>query len=262
MRTTAATLKRRNLLLADFFFWRTGERCNHAEFLIATLAYQISISIPDTRLYIERAVERDPHIFSKTLEAQSLALIVDPIRALFHDQNLPSNYPRVFLVDGLDECLEVEARKQSKDVKKQVEVLHVLHRVLKLLPAPFYLLIASRPENHIQNMFDTALKHNSSQIMLNISHNADADIRRFYITKFREIRKHHPLRSCLPLSEWPSQNTLNELVFRASGQFIYASTVIKFVSANRNNPSNQLSAILDVNVRGNTRPFQDRKSVV
>ncbi|KAF8887983.1 hypothetical protein CPB84DRAFT_1646440, partial [Gymnopilus junonius] len=39
MRTIAEILERRQLLLADFFFWRTGERCNTADFFIATLAY-------------------------------------------------------------------------------------------------------------------------------------------------------------------------------------------------------------------------------
>ena len=47
--TTAENLESRNLLLASFFFWRTRERCNCGEFFIATLAYQIAISIPETR---------------------------------------------------------------------------------------------------------------------------------------------------------------------------------------------------------------------
>ena len=254
MRTTAETLEERNLLLADFFFWRTGERCNSAEFIIATLAYQITISIPETRPYIERSVEKDPHIFSKSLKAQAMALIVDPITQLLHIQRLPFNYPRVIMVDGLDECLE--ARTLSQDAERQREVLQVLYLVIKLLPAPFYLLIASRPENHIQSMFHTILQDIASSIMLNDSYNADDDIRTFYVNKFREIREHHPLRSCLPSSGWPSQETIDRLVYHACGQFIYASTVVKFVGASKKNPLIRLNAILDVKVRGNTRPFQ------
>ena len=62
LRTTAENLKSRNLLLASFFFWRAHERCNCGEFFIATLAYQIAISIPATRQYIERAVEEDERL--------------------------------------------------------------------------------------------------------------------------------------------------------------------------------------------------------
>jgi len=116
MRTTAENLGSRKLLLASFFFWRTRERCNSGEFFVATLAYQIAISIPATRPHIERAVEEDPHIFTKKLEVQSRTLIVDPITAVYREQALPSNYPRVFIIDGLDECLD--AKLQLQDVEK------------------------------------------------------------------------------------------------------------------------------------------------
>lgn len=254
MGTIAEILEEKKLLLASFFFWRTGERCNTTEFFISTLAYQISISIPEIRPHIEYAIDKDPLIFSQKLESQSRALIVEPIAALLYDQDPPVNYPRVIMVDGVDECLE--PRKQCQDVEKQREVLRVLHWTLNQLPISFALLIASRPENHIQSVFDIVIKDASSQIMLNDSHNADTDIRRFYDDKFREIQNHHPLRSYLPSSEWPSKDTLYQLVNRACGQFIYASTVVKFVGASKKNPLNQLNAIFDVNVRGKTRPFQ------
>lgn len=254
MRTTAEALKWKKLLLACFFFWRTGERCNTAEFLIATLAYQIAISIPRTRPYIERAVEEHPHIFTQTLRVQSQALIIDPITAVYQDQALPMDYPRIFVVDGLDECLLVS--KQLQDAEKQKEVLVTLYWTLQQLPVPFTLLIASRPEYHIQSMFDSSLKDVSSRLMLNDSDDTSDDIRRFYIDKFHEIRTHHPLRSFLPSPEWPSPEIIDILVDNACGQFIYASTVIKFVRAIKKDPSSQLNAIFDADMRGDMRPFQ------
>lgn len=253
MRTTAETLKQKNLLLACFFFWRTGERCNTAEFLIATLAYQIAVSLPETRPHIERTIEKDPHIFAKKLQVQSKALIVDPIVTVYRDQALPKNHPHIFVIDGLDECLLV--LKQHQDVKKQQEVLGTFHWILQELPDLFVFLIASRPEYHIQTVFDSSLEEISSHLELNCA-DASADIKRFYVDQFREIREHHPLRSFLPSPDWPSRRIIDILVGNASGQFIYASTVTKFVGAAKKDPSRQLEAILNAKMRGNTRPFQ------
>ena len=253
LRTTAENLGIRNLLLASFFFWRTRERCNSGEFFIATLAYQIAISIPETRQYIERAVEEDPLIFSKKLDVQSRILIIDPITAVYQQHALPSNHPRIFIIDGLDECLDTNL--QLPDVDKQCEILRSLHYILQQLPS-FAVLIASRPEYHIQSMFDTTLKDVSSSLWLNDAIDVEADIKRFYIDKFREIQQHHPLRSYLPSPEWPSSHIIQLLVWRASAHFIYASTVIKFVSARKKNPCNQLDAVLNNEVNSKASPFE------
>ncbi|KDR68988.1 hypothetical protein GALMADRAFT_256221 [Galerina marginata CBS 339.88] len=254
MRTTAEILERRKLLLAAFFFWRTGTRCNTAQFFIATLAYQIAIAIPATRPHIEQAIDEDPHIFSRSLQVQSRVLIVDPITAVCREATFPSNYPLTFVIDGLDECLDSE--KQCKDTEAQSEVLRTLQWTLQQLPKPFTVLLASRPEYHIQTIFDTSLRHMSSSLILNNLNNVHYDIRNFYIHKFREIQQHHPLRSYLPSPEWPSSEVISRLVKDADGQFIYASTVIKFVTTDRKNPCHQLDCILDAKIRGDTRPFK------
>ena len=72
---------------------------------------------------------------------------------------LPSNHSRIFIIDGLDECLDTNL--QLPDVDKQCEILRCLHYILQQLPS-FAVLIASRPEYHIQSMFDTTLKNVSS----------------------------------------------------------------------------------------------------
>jgi hypothetical protein len=252
MHTIAEILRGRKLLLAGFFFWRTGERCNTIKFFIATLAYQIAISIPATRPYIEHVIEENPHIFTRTLEVQSRALIVDPITAVYGEHALASNYPRILVVDGLDECMDI--KNQIHDVENQQEILRILHWTLQKLPVPFSLLIASRPEYHIERMFDTGLKDVSSRLVLNDAHDIDADIERFYVDKFREIREHHPLRFYLP-PEWPPLFTIQLLVHYASGQFIYASTAVKFVAAKKKSPASQLDIILGSKPSESVSPF-------
>ena len=82
------------------------------------------------------------------------------------------------------------------------------------------------------------------------------DIERFLKDKFDEIRLTHPIRSDLP-SSWPSSEDIETLVYRSSGQFIYASTIVKFVSSRRHRPDHRLEIILGLRPNGNDVPFAE-----
>src|SRR5271154_6221085 len=60
----------KGLLIATFFFSRTDPQRNTKDRLVATLAYQLALSIPGTRTLIENAIERDPAIFKKNIQTQ------------------------------------------------------------------------------------------------------------------------------------------------------------------------------------------------
>jgi hypothetical protein len=77
---------------------------------------------------------------------------------------------------------------------------------------------------------------------LDDSYEPDTDIRIFLTSKFDEIKQHHPLKHHLPAS-WPSDLDMDCLVQKASGQFIYASTVMKFVESRRHRPTERLKVI-------------------
>jgi len=55
------------LLLASFFFSRNDPSRSTVKPPIATIAYQITLNLPDARDAILGAIERDPLIFSKSL---------------------------------------------------------------------------------------------------------------------------------------------------------------------------------------------------
>ena len=65
-----------NLLLASFFFSRSDSTRNNSKSLITTIAYQIAINIPGTQEEIVVAMERDPLILTRSIEAQVASLIV------------------------------------------------------------------------------------------------------------------------------------------------------------------------------------------
>ena len=252
-RTIAQFLHEKGLLLASFFFFRTATDRNSANNFIATIAYQVALVIPDTRRYIEEAITRNPLIFSLSLWDQAQAMILSPILAIHNQPFFNTNHrPRILIIDGLDEC---------NDPDKQCGILDVLCRVLQGLPVPFALIIASRPEHHIRGAFDLGhLNKCCSRLSLDNSYHADPDIMKFLIDKFSDIRELHPFRAYLPES-WPTQEVIDKLVAKASGQFIYASTVDKFISSIRHNPAERLDVLLGNLDAGKLKPFEQLDSL-
>jgi hypothetical protein len=257
-RTVAQILSEKGLLFASFFFFRTAIGRNNVQKFIPTLSYQLALSIPATRPYIERAIERDPLIFSRSLWDQAKVLIIFPLRAVVEDQGLQdlsfdiNQWPRIAIIDGLDEC---------HDPQKQCEILDVLSRILQDLPIPFAVVIASRPEHHIRSAFDLGdLNKRSSRLLLNEAYNPDADIKKYLVDRFGKIREQHPLRAYLP-APWPMEGVIDKFVAKASGQFIYASTVEGFVSSMRHKPCERLDILLGHLDAGNLKPFEQLDSL-
>ncbi|KAJ3508208.1 hypothetical protein NLJ89_g5881 [Agrocybe chaxingu] len=92
-------------LIASFFFSRTATLRNNEKRLVATIAYQLAQSIPATRPYIEKAIENDPAILAKSLDSQLLELVIAPLDQAYSTAGEGrANWPRLILLDGLDEC--------------------------------------------------------------------------------------------------------------------------------------------------------------
>src|SRR5882757_7658152 len=104
----------KGLLIGTFFFSRTSSSRNNKDRLIPTLAYQLALSIPDTRIYIEDAIERDPVIFKKNMETQIDTLLIKPFQSAL-TQTITS--PKLIVIDGLDEC---------QDTQTQVAILEAI----------------------------------------------------------------------------------------------------------------------------------------
>jgi uridine kinase len=103
--TIAEMCEEEMLLLASFFFSRNDPSRNNVNPLIATIAYQITLNIPQVRDTILGAIEHDPLIFSKSLPVQFKSLIVAPLQPLVDAGffNEPTSR-RLVIIDGLDEC--------------------------------------------------------------------------------------------------------------------------------------------------------------
>ncbi|KAJ7074615.1 hypothetical protein C8F01DRAFT_1043893, partial [Mycena amicta] len=216
-------------LAAAFFFarWRNGG--GDGAKLFPTLAYQFALSSPDLKRLIGRAMEDDPSICNKTLEEQARVLIGDLLIELGWD----SPAPHLVVIDGLDEC-------NSKVV--QTRIIKIIFQILLATGLPHRFLICSRPEPHIREAFDSLLAsgHSYRHLVLDDTFDPDRDIRLYLTASFAQLRDRLPTSP-----DWPSEEDLDLLVRKASGQFIYAATVLKVVDDEYSDPQERLQLILN-----------------
>jgi len=207
-------------LLATFFFWKTAAERSDITRFVTTIAYQIARAIPALSSRIEAAVDADPTIFHQSIDAQLAKLIIGPLRRLHSTGFEFKDSPFVIIVDGLDECQR--SNIQSGLVKSLVTAF-------RDSPLRIRILIASRPEVHLQSTFNSSsLEAHILHLALSNEYSPEEDIYRFLEDSFDKIKCEHPLASYIP-SSWPSADVIHELAWRSSGQFIFASTTIKYV---------------------------------
>ena len=226
-------------LAGSFFFSRyapAGGR-NNAEFLFPTIAFGLSIAIPEVGRIIDAVVANNPSIPTKALEIQLQKLILEPLQQVPEE----SMQPIVIIIDGLDEC-------EGEDV--QSNVLRLLGSVFQRPSVGgcerICFIVTSRPEPWIHDEFSIKpLSSITRQIFLGQTAEANDDIRtflRFGFTEIHDSPKHRLTMSNVP-KPWPSYSVLDKLVDKASEQFIYPATVLKFVDDPNYRPTDRLDII-------------------
>jgi len=216
-----------------FFFRRATAGCNVKDHLFSTLAYQLALNVPGMLEHVDRAMTQDFSLPKKSIAVQLKRLIIEPFKLL---PPLPA-FP-IIIIDGLDECENFDSQRA---------ILSLIAQVAMDFDVVIRFIVASRPEYQICDMFNQEpLLSRTRRLVLDEAYDAAADIERYLQEKFREI--HERNKDIMPnvRSPWPCVHLLAELVSRASGQFIYATTVIKFVGSDTDfrTPEQRLEIIL------------------
>jgi len=222
-------------LLATFFFCKTAVEHSNIDRFVATIAYQIACAVSPLCPLIEEVLRHDPMIFHKSIDTQLLRLIIEPLQRLHSTGFDFKDSPSVIVIDGLDEC-------QGTDL--QSGILRSLVAAFRDSPLRIRILIASRPEVHLKFTFNSSSVHpHISRLALSDEYSAKEDIFQFLEDSFDKIRREHPLASYIPPS-WPSVGVIHELTWKSSGQFIVASTTVKYVGGDpRQLPHRRLDVI-------------------
>ncbi len=111
---------------------------------------------------------------------------------------------------------------------------------------PLCIIISSRREPQLRDAFEGYLKDVTQTIALDGALNPDHDIKTYLRSSFADISHRHRYNPIFnPLtSKWPSESTVQTIVTKASGQFIYATTVVRFVDVRHENLTERLETAL------------------
>ncbi|TEB28482.1 hypothetical protein FA13DRAFT_1793954 [Coprinellus micaceus] len=246
--TVAEECHREGLLAASFFFSGFSQSLDRRlrGYFVATLAYQLlqhrSLSL--MRDVIVSVIEGDPAILHKNLDEQIEQLILRPLR-MAAGRASRGRWPTVILVDGLDECdvhpdQRFETKQDRQSAKEDVhrEILTALIRATSDPSFHFRIVIASRPEPAIHSIISsTQMVRN---VFLDDKYTPEKDIETFVRAMLTKVGRDYGLRP-----NWFAQHIPRTLAKRSSGQFIYATTALRFIQDRTRPPHEQLKRVLE-----------------
>ncbi|KAF5327762.1 hypothetical protein D9619_004086 [Psilocybe cf. subviscida] len=244
VQTLAKRCMARGVPMVNFFFFRGDAVRNLARPIVATLLYQLVELYPELKPLVGAVLAEKPRIFDQALLDQFEHLINNPVRSIIH----PSvhQWPIVILIDGLDEC--DSAGKHEQDV-----LLRVLHGLVFRENSPFIVLVASRPEPQLTMTFNE-IGSSAESVFLDENYRPSDDIRLFVVAELTRIKNTHHLRGTLD-EHWPSDSSINSIVNKSSGQFIYAATVLRFIATSSASPAHSLDRVLGLRPVMKSSPF-------
>ncbi|KAI9854448.1 MAG: hypothetical protein M1813_001242 [Trichoglossum hirsutum] len=238
-RTVARELNEKECLGASFFFSRGGGDLGHAGMFFTTLAAQLATTLPTLRPYICRAIAEKLNISSQSLAEQWKYLIYQPLSNL--NDVLHQSQAFGLVIDALDEC------ECEEDIRL---ILSLLAQAKSLKSVQLRVFVTSRPETPIRlGFYDIPEGTYQDCILHNISPSIiDSDISVLYRCELQTAWK-----KC-NLSE---QQTIELLVKKAGGLFIWAATACRFINGDRRFTARRLSLIL----RGDTTVMPSEKKL-
>ena len=191
---------------------------------------QLADNVPSLRRHICNAVAERSDIASLSLSDQWHQLVLSPLSRL--DSNLsPSSY--VLIVDALDEC----------DKEEHIRIiLQLLAEARTLKAVRLRVFLTSRPEIPIrQGMYRIPKSERQDFVLQNIpSEIINHDISLFLEHNLREIGQEWTLTA-----GWPGEQAFRQLVLNASGLFIWAATVCRFIREGKRFALKRLNTILE-----------------
>ncbi|PGH11641.1 hypothetical protein AJ79_04781 [Helicocarpus griseus UAMH5409] len=152
----------------------------------------------------------------------------------------------VFVIDALDEC------EHDEDLK---EILPLFSQLKDLKIIQLRVFMTSRPENLLRckfNRIPDAFHHDEELYKIKPS---NAENRKDDITTKLFEHELALMKTGIPLQDdWPGQEHVKQLVFKADGLFIYAATACRFIktSTSEKSANLRLSAILSNEVASNS----------
>ena len=211
---------------ASFFCSRDFEGRRNLQMIIPTLAFQLAYRYLPFRQELLQVLRAHRDVGQESLCSQMEKLIVGPLRA--------TSISTVIIIDALDEC---------KDEEPASAILSVLSRYIPDIPAVKF-FITGRPEVRIRSGFRLKSLLPITEVFK--LHEVkpevvDNDIKLFFQSQLANLAETRS--DCDSIGDWPTSSDIETLCKKAAGFFIYASTVIKFISSEDDSPTERLAII-------------------
>jgi hypothetical protein len=234
-RTIAQFAHDKRVLGASFFFSRTGDSSLRTPDLVFfTLAYQLARFSPIIAEEIHSAWKATPELVDQPLSEQIVPLLKNPLLKFAESEGENHDKHLLIVLDALDECDEGRAPGT---------LIRLLLKHLSDLPFCIRILVTSRPEKYIEDVFRTESTHGEI-VLHNIEESVVAGDIEHYLR--HELGRVHEKLNLTPVEGWPKEVDIEQLVKRSGKLFIYSATVIRWISDRSvNDPCEMLSAILD-----------------
>ena len=214
---------------ASFFCSRDFEDRSNLRIIFPTLAFQLAYQYPDFRKELIQVLRASPDVGQESLYSQMEKVIVGPLKT--------TSISTLIIIDALDEC---------KDEEPASAILSILSRCVDRIPDVKF-FITGRPEPRIRSGFRlAALRPITEVFKLHYVKPSlvDTDIKLFLRTRLTDIAKYC---SHSDIGEnWLEPSDIDILCKKAAGLFIYASTVVKFVSSPHHPPRERLALLVSL----------------
>ena len=211
---------------ASFFFSR-GDVSTAENFAIS-IAIQLAES-PLLKDLIHKARSHNDGIVNKILEDQWQQLVIEPLEKIDADS---VHAPLILVIDALDEC------DKERDMRR---VIQLVASARALQTVRLRVLITSRPEIAIERAFSQYLRSENPHFILQDTNplKVDKDIFLFLDHKFKIIARERAFK------DWPGKHTIQLLVRKAAGLFIWAATAFRFIDEGKYLTKKRLALILE-----------------
>ena len=214
---------------ASSFCSRGYEDRSNLKAIFPTLAHQLAYRYSAFRKELLQVLRNNPNVAQNNLDLQMKELIIHPLRA--------ASIQTLIIIDTLDEC---------QDDEPASALLFVLSKHIGKIPNVKFFL-TGRPEPQIRSGFRSkSLQPMTEEFELHKvdPSSVDRDIRLFLGAQLADITKSQS--DCDLPDGWPSSSELGILCTKAAGRFIYASTVVKFVTSKDHSPAERLVDIISL----------------
>ncbi|TFK61470.1 hypothetical protein BDN72DRAFT_965145 [Pluteus cervinus] len=224
--TLAEYWAKQGQLAGSFFFSRSSEERSETPNVSSTILHQFL-----------QTLGADVDVGRLSSFGATWYALVDVLASTSHSLPLPM----VIVIDGLDEC---------RYTYQQINLLRDILESLDKLGSSIKFLVCCRPERHLEDLFDefTPKLGPSYRIHLGQSAEDNDDIRTFFRVSFDRICQHRRKDDAMSLKDglWPTQEEVEGLVDRASGQFIFAATTVRFVDDETEDPVEMLNLVMEL----------------